>query len=183
MDAEKHEIQLRTLDAMTAKKTGATVLDACCGSKMFHFDKESADVLYADNRAGIFSGRDPSRRGGRRVAVVRPDVVADFRALPFPDGCFRVVIFDPPHLASIGTRSIMRAIYGRLPGDWEALIRAGFTECFRVLAPHGLLIFKWNETQIPVSKILILTPRKPLVGQRCGKAARTHWVIFKKEGA
>ncbi|MDR2676100.1 MAG: hypothetical protein LBC18_14850 [Opitutaceae bacterium] len=165
-----------------APKSNATVLDACCGSRMFHFEKDSPDILYVDNRDGVFSSRDPDRRGGVRVARVQPDIVADFTALPFADGRFRVVIFDPPHLGKIGDRSIMRAIYGRLPKQWQALIEQGFRECFRVLAPHGLLIFKWNATQIPVSKILILTPHTPLVGQRCGKAARTHWLIFKKQG-
>jgi SAM-dependent methyltransferase len=164
-------------------KRNAGVLDACCGSKMFHFEKDSPDVVYIDNRSGVFNSRDPDRRGGVRVVRVRPDVVADFRALPFADGRFRVVIFDPPHLRSIGDRSIMRALYGRLPEDFQALIAQGFRECFRVLAPHGLLIFKWSAVQIPVSKILILTPHRPLVGQRCGKSARTHWVIFKKEEA
>ena len=27
-----------------------TVLDACCGSRMFYFDKEDNRVLYCDNR-------------------------------------------------------------------------------------------------------------------------------------
>ena len=26
------------------------ILDACCGSRMFHFDKQNANVLFADNR-------------------------------------------------------------------------------------------------------------------------------------
>lgn len=42
------------------------------------------------------------------------------------------------------------------------------------------LIFKWNEHEVPVSKILALTPERPLVGQRCGKASKTHWMVFMK---
>lgn len=45
---------------------------------------------------------------------------------------------------------------------------------------NDVLIFKWNETQIPVSQILALTPHRPLVGHKSGKAARTHWVTFIK---
>jgi SAM-dependent methyltransferase len=42
--------------------------------------------------------------------------------------------------------------YGRLNKEtWRDDLRAGFAEAFRVLRPHGVLIFKWNETQIPVS--------------------------------
>ncbi|EAA4491047.1 class I SAM-dependent methyltransferase [Salmonella enterica subsp. enterica] len=58
--------------------------------------------------------------------------------------------------------------------------RAGFKEAFRVLRPHGVLIFKWNETQIPVSQILALTDVKPIIGQRTGKNDKTHWIIFVK---
>ncbi|PZQ93438.1 MAG: hypothetical protein DI539_31675, partial [Flavobacterium psychrophilum] len=49
---------------------------------------------------------------------------------------------------------------------WRSDLRAGFKEAFRVLWPHGVLIFKWNETQIPVSQILALTDVKPAIGQR-----------------
>ncbi|EPE8723813.1 SAM-dependent methyltransferase, partial [Klebsiella variicola] len=41
-------------------------------------------------------------------------------------------------------------------------------------------IFKWNETQIPVSQILALTDEKPAIWQRTGKSDKTHWVIFLK---
>ncbi|ELZ8478228.1 SAM-dependent methyltransferase, partial [Salmonella enterica] len=60
-------------------------------------------------------------------------------------------------------------------------LRAGFKEAFRVLRPRGVLIFKWNETQIPVSQILALTDVKPIIGQRTGKGDKTHWIIFVKE--
>lgn len=50
-----------------------------------------------------------------------------------------------------------------------------------MLRPRGVLIFKWNETQIPVSHILALTDVKPIIGQRTGKGDKTHWIIFVKE--
>ncbi|VTN15475.1 Uncharacterised protein [Raoultella terrigena] len=52
-----------------------------------------------------------------------------------------------------------------------------------MLWPHGVLIFKWNETQIPVNQILALTDEKPAIWQRTGKADKTHWVIFVKGAA
>ena len=76
--------------------------------------------------------------------------------------------------------------YGRLNKDtWRDDLRAGFKEAFRVLWPHGVLIFKWNETQIPVSQIPVsqilgLTDEKPAIWQRTGKADKTHWIIFVK---
>jgi hypothetical protein len=68
-----------------------------------------------------------------------------------------------------------------IPKHDRHLSRRGFEECFRVLKPEGTLIFKWAETQFPVSEILSLTPERPLFGQRCGKTAKTHWVVFMKQ--
>lgn len=56
-----------------------------------------------------------------------------------------------------------------------------FAECFRVLKEHGVLIFKWNETQIPVSQILKLTAYKPLFGNKQPNRTGTHWIVFMKE--
>ncbi len=84
--------------------------------------------------------------------VISPDLIADFRALPFADNTFPVV-FDPPHLERVGDNAWMGKKYGRFNKDtWRDDLRAGFAEAFRVLWTHGVLIFKWNETQIPVSQ-------------------------------
>jgi hypothetical protein len=57
----------------------------------------------------------------------------------------------------------------------------GFAECFRVLQNGGTLIFKWNEAQIPVSKILELTNIQPLLGfKRVNKTAASHFILFVK---
>lgn len=96
--------------------TATPVLDACCGSRMFWFDRVDPRAIFVDNR------------------------------------------------------------------QTSRLSHRGFAECFRVLRPDGTLIFKWNEHEIPVSQILALTPHKPLFGQRCGKTAKTHWIVFMKPG-
>lgn len=84
----------------------------------------------------------------------------------------------------VGDNAWMGKKYGRLNKEtWRDDLRAGFAEAFRVLWPHGVLIFKWNETQIPVSNILVLTDEKPVIRQRTGKSDKTHWVIFVKGGA
>ena len=33
----------------------------------------------------------------------------------------------------------------------------------RVLEPNGILIFKWNETRVPVSRILEIINERPLL--------------------
>ncbi|EEY2939471.1 class I SAM-dependent methyltransferase [Escherichia coli] len=152
-----------------------TILDMCCGSRMFWFDKEDKRAVFSDIRAEQHELCD-----GRQL-VISPDLIADFRALPFADNTFPVVVFDPPHLARVGDNAWMRKKYGRLNKEtWRDDLRDGFAEAFRVLRTHGVLIFKWNETQIPVSNILALTDEKPAIWQRTGKADKTHWVIFVK---
>lgn len=149
------------------------ILDACCGSKMFWFDKSRVDTVYMDNceREAILSD-------GRRL-VVKPDIVADFRAMPFTDNTFSLVVFDPPHLIRAGRTSWLALKYGVLGSDWREDLRKGFSECFRVLKLDGVLVFKWSEHQIPLREILALTDEKPLFGERRGK---THWMIFIKGG-
>lgn len=50
---------------------------------------------------------------------------------------------------------------------------------YEVLKPNGTLIFKWNEEQIKLSEILPLFSQKPILGNR---RAKTHWLVFMKEG-
>jgi len=116
--------------------------------------------------------------------VISPDVIADFRALPFADATFPVVVFDPPHLERAGPNGWQGKKYGKLNRDtWREDLRAGFREAFRVLKPNGVLIFKWNETQIPLSQVVALTDEKPAVWQKTGKNDKTHWIIFVNSGA
>lgn len=115
---------------------------------------------------------------------VTADVLMDYRDLPFPDGTFRMVVLDPPHLRNAGETSYMAQKYGCLDQEtWKADLKTMFSECFRVLKEHGVLIFKWNETQIPVSQILKLTAHKPLFGNKQPNRTGTHWIVFMKEDA
>lgn len=156
--------------------TTPPVLDPASGSRMFYFDKEDERVLFGDIRSEQHVLSDG------RALDVNPDAMTDFRDLPFPDNTFSVVIFDPPHLVSAGSQSWLAKKYGKLdPNTWRDDLRAGFSECFRVLKPSGVLIFKWAEVQVTVSQILELTDQKPLVGHKSGKQMNTHWITFLKE--
>lgn len=153
------------------------ILDACCGGKMFHFDKSNPLVLFMDKRHEDIVFMD---RGKTRTLEIAPDIVADFTNMPFADKSFNLVIFDPPHLIKGGDNSWLVKKYGRLSENWEDQLRKGFDECMRVLAENGVLVFKWNETQITVNKILSLISYKPIVGHKSGKLSNTHWLIFFK---
>ncbi|TAI99826.1 class I SAM-dependent methyltransferase [Pectobacterium versatile] len=152
------------------------IIDMCCGSRMFWFDKQDDRAVFLDARSESHTLCDG------RTLTISPDIVGDFRHLPFPDESFKMAIFDPPHLRRAGLRGWMRKKYGCLDKEnWQADIAAGFREAFRVLAPGGTLIFKWNATQIPVSQVIALTDRKPVIWQRTGKKDKTHWIVFMKE--
>lgn len=160
--------------------TQKPVLDACCGSRMFWFDRDDERAIFGDIRREEHDLADKSSAGGSRKLIVDPDQLIDFRDLPFPDDQFHLVIFDPPHLVSNGRNGWLAKKYGKLGTDWRDDLRSGFSECFRVLRPFGTLIFKWNEHEVKVSEILKLTDQRPLIGNRCGKTAKSHWIVFMK---
>ena len=147
------------------------ILDACCGSRMFWFDRENSDVIFADNREIKTTLCD-----GRRL-LIKPDIKMDFRDMPYKDNSFKVVVFDPPHLIHAGTGSWLAKKYGILPNDWKTYLKAGFDECMRVLEPDGVLVFKWNEDQIKLNEVLKEFGKKPLLGDLRGK---TRWILFMK---
>ncbi len=162
----------------------AVIIDPCCGSRMMWFDRQNPNVIFGDKRSETLAVTDRSHgnESGTRTIRIEPDALMDFRAMPFADGTFKLVAFDPPHLVRAGQKSWLAAKYGKLSDDWRDDLRQGFAECFRVLATDGVLVFKWNETQIKLREVLELTPHKPLFGNTSGKKAGTHWLVFMKGG-
>jgi ubiquinone/menaquinone biosynthesis C-methylase UbiE len=156
---------------MSGSFNKAQILDACCGSRMFWFDKENKNAIYMDNRI-----LNTTLCDGRKL-VVNPDIVADFKSIPFDDETFYLVIFDPPHLLHAGNTSYLKAKYGTLEPTWKDDIKQGLAECWRVLKENGTLIFKWNEEQVLFSDVKGLLPSEPIIGQRRGK---TIWLVFFK---
>ena len=148
------------------------ILDLCCGSKMFWFDKQHKDTVYIDERK-----LDDVLCDGRSLNI-DPDFQADFKQLPFPSEKFYIVVFDPPHLIKAGNKSWLAKKYGKLQDTWQSDLSAGFDEAMRVLKPNGTLIFKWNEEQIKLTEILNCIKYKPLIGN---KRSKTHWLVFMKE--
>lgn len=151
------------------------ILDPCCGSKMFWFDKNNSDVIFGDIR------QEEHILCDGRALEVSPDVKLDFRELPYEDNRFYHVVFDPPHLIRGGKESWLVKKYGLLTNDWKQDLKKGFDECMRVLKPNGILVFKWNETQVALSEILSLLSHAPLYGHKSGKRMNTHWLVFFKD--
>lgn len=58
------------------------ILDACCGGKMFYFNKDDERVLFQDIRE-----IETTLCDGRKFEV-KPDVQADFTNMPYSDESF-----------------------------------------------------------------------------------------------
>ena len=76
------------------------ILDMTAGSRMFWWDKDNKNVVFADRRyeeyyLGTYHTKDGEKP---RKCIVHPDIIADFRQLPFADNTYYMVVFDPPHL-------------------------------------------------------------------------------------
>ena len=158
------------------------ILDPCCGSRMFWFDKTNPDVEFCDIREVDNEEIWRSKNGKDiRYLTVKPNTVCDVRHMPFEDNTFWHIVLDPPHLIRLGETSWLAKKYGRLnENTWKDFIHDAFCECMRVLKPNGTLIFKWSEVDIPVSELLKQIPYKPLYGHRSGKHMTTHWMAFIK---
>ena len=155
------------------------ILDACCGGRMFWFNKHQPNTIYIDN--------NPRPKGTISIQKgweCEPDIVMDFRDLKFEDKKFKLVIFDPPHMRSLQETSIMRKKYGSLNAEtWQSDLKKGFKECWRVLDDYGVLIFKWGDNDSrspPLSKVLELFEQQPLFGHNTGLKTGTHWLCFMK---
>lgn len=148
------------------------ILDVCCGSRMFWYDKQEEHTTYMDVRK--YYEELPSGH----VIDVDPDVQADFRSIPFDDNTFDLVVFDPPHLIYAGSNSWLAKKYGKLDKErWPEDLKCGFDECRRVLKPSGILLFKWNEDQIKFKTVITAFGQKPILGDQRSK---TRWSVFLK---
>jgi SAM-dependent methyltransferase len=159
------------------------ILDACCGGRMWWWDKSHPLALYMDKRrAPKGSALAFDVEGGERHASpgwsCEPDVIGDFRAMPFADEAFQMVVFDPPHNIRDEALGVNGLMYGALPRATEQDdLRMGFRECWRVLAPGGSLIVKWAGD---IKRIRPHFPAAPVVGTRSPRGLQTWWLVFYK---
>lgn len=157
------------------KLEGRTVLDPCCGGRMFYFDKHHPLVIYGDVRQESVSMTD---RGKLRSLDIAPDVILDFTCMPFLDDSFNFVVFDPPHLINSGKNSWLAKKYGKLDKcSWQDTLSAGLSECIRVVKPGCVVAMKWSEGDISTAKLLKALPYSPAFGDKQGKK---RWLFFIK---
>lgn len=143
---------------------------------MMWFDKAHPAALYIDIREAE-KGLCPERPG----FCVKPDMVADFRDLPFPDRSFKLVAWDPPHIRNLSETSIMRKKFGSLKVDtWRYDLGKGFDELWRILDDYGVLVFKWNTEDLELKEVLSCFKVQPLFGHTTGSKSKTYWMCFLK---
>ena len=157
---------------------GKKILDATCGARTMWFNKHNPLVVYADKRMEHYEQR--FEHAGNCVLDIKPDVQCDFTKMPFDDGIFSLVVFDPPHLTEAKDTAWLVKKYGKLDENWQQMLHDGFAECMRVLKPDGVLIFKWSEFNIPADAVWQAIGCKPLFGHRSGKKSNTFWGCFMK---
>lgn len=161
-----------------------TILDATCGGRTMWTDgnKDRDDTLYIDRRE-----EEPGFHGQEgRTYAVEPDERQDFRDLPYPDGSFELVVFDPPHVTrQDGMEHLSGQVlkkYGALHAEtWQSDLKQGFRELFRVLEDGGTLVFKFHDQSVNFQKVLQLAPKEPLFGTTTKKNnTETRFFVFHK---
>jgi hypothetical protein len=151
------------------------ILDACCSVRAMWSNKQHPNTLYIDIR------KEPLGFG--RKEMIDPDIIMDFRKMDFPDNKFKLVVFEPPHLKTLGESSYFRKKFGCLNAEtWQDDLKRGFSECWRVLEDYGVLIFKWSDNEVKFKEVLKLAPTKPLFYNTSNNKATstTKWFCFMK---
>ncbi len=153
-----------------------TVLDPCCGGRMFYFYKHHPLVMHGDIRSERVSMSD---RGKLRTLDINPDMLLDFTDMDFGDDSFKFVVFDPPHLINCGENSWLAKKYGKLDkSSWKEVLSKGLSECIRVVEPGCVVAMKWSEGDVSTAKLLKALPYQPVFGDKQGKK---RWLFFIKE--
>lgn len=144
--------------------------------------KDAERVVYLDRR-NLPEGTNEHRTNWS----CSPNVLADFRRLPFRDMVFDLVCFDPPHRINDGgmeqLTGIMLLKYGALQAEtWRGDLRAAFDELWRVLRRGGTLTFKWADETKGHDEVLGELDQTPLYGVTTTKHSNVtnRWWVFHK---
>lgn len=107
-------------------------------------------VFFADAQSALdlTPGRGCFWREDVPIAVSVSTSTHDFRDLPYIDQSWDVVLFDPPHNADAGARSIMGQRYGTYrQAELEPAVRQGVREAWRV-ARLGLVVKVTDQVHV-----------------------------------
>lgn len=143
------------------------ILDISAGNRGIWFDKDHPCAVYVDIRP-----------------EVKPDVVADSRALPAEVGeGFTLIVFDPPHKNNSPNFGMARSYGCFNHEEIRSIIGETAKETHRVAADDALMAFKWNEHSLKLSTVLrLLAPFwEPLFGHGVTHQQKgTSWVMLRR---
>jgi hypothetical protein len=169
------------------------ILDATAGNRSIYQYKKSENIIFIDIEKQLW---------------VKPTAFADSRKLPFKDGAFHTVIFDPPHdwggdpfdftmgkfLKSHQwgrTKPYQITYYGwdkyKHKAEIIKYIYESQKEFARVTTDTGLLLVKWCEVRFTIERLLtMLTEWRLLIeipvhdpNHTYGQS-QTYWLIMEK---
>lgn len=146
------------------------ILDMSAGARAVWFDKNYPDAVYVDIRP-----------------QVKPDIVADTRALPAEVGTgFGLVLFDPPHKNFAASGNMAKNYGHHTVEEIRGIVRDSAREAHRVSKPDALMAFKWSEGHIRTARVLeLLDPWwEPLFGHGVShQQTGTSWVMLRRRDA
>ena len=151
------------------------ILDVCCGGRMMWFDKNNKDTLYCDIRE--------CEKGHIEHCPnweCKPDVICDYKDLPFDDKSFKLIVWDIPHIIK-DSGGIINKKDGSLGDNLKEDTKKAFDSIWSKLDIHGTLIFKYSDLNIKITDMLKLFSVKALFGTRTKKSVNsTYWICFFK---
>jgi ubiquinone/menaquinone biosynthesis C-methylase UbiE len=133
------------------------ILDVTVGGRKIYHGRDKllgSELVGVDIRKGHFERNDP-HCWSKQIVDVEPQVLADMKTLPFRDGVFDLIIFDPPH-----TDAGLGGWLGMWYGSWTQTqmirtVRVANDEFARVLKPTGFLLLKIMPRQTPAYETLL----------------------------
>jgi hypothetical protein len=150
------------------------ILDMSAGNRAIWIEKAYPDAVFVDCRESV-----------------RPQIVCDTRRLPFADGIFDMVVFDPPH-ENFGKNGKCSALYGwHTTEEIRDIVKRSSREAWRVTRANSLMLLKWNDHGQRLGKILdvIGSPWRALFGHKVSmkqwtnadgrpRGSSTYWVAM-----
>jgi len=160
------------------------ILDATCSIRSIWYQKKHPFVTFLDKRYETINMKTENLKFKDCTTLrIHPDIIAEWQSLPFKDGVFDMIVFDPPHIIANRDNKLsgMQKKYGLFYKDnWRRVLGTGIIELFRVLRSNGTFILKWCEVDKKVDEVIQLIPYPPMFGTRTGQANKNHWIVFIK---
>jgi hypothetical protein len=144
------------------------ILDMSAGHRKVWFNRLNPDTVFVDHRLSM-----------------NPTVCCDTRHLPFKEGTFDLIVFDPPHMMH-GKGTDMAKFYGAYEAeDIRSTVTDSVKEAFRCSTGNALMALKWSTHDVRLNTLLSwIEGWQPMFGHAVStlnhRKTSTYWVMFQK---